>query len=45
MHPKMKVFIPNFEANLSAEQHLFNVEIDLYKIKRQSEINSPILQM
>ena len=41
----MKIFVPEFLENLSAEQHLFNLDIDIYRLKRIYERNSPILRI
>lgn len=37
----MKIIISKFQENQQADQHLFNLEVDLYRIKRLYERNSP----
>ena len=37
----MKIKIPDYIPNLSAEEHLMNLEIDLYSLSRIYEKNSP----
>ena len=37
----MKILIPKFQENQSADQHLFNLEVDLYRVRRLYERNSP----
>lgn len=37
----MKLHIPDYEVEKSAEQHLFNLEVDIYRLKRIFERNSP----
>ena len=38
----MKIHSPEFVENLTAEKHLFNLEIDTYRLRRIFERNSPI---
>jgi len=37
----MKLHIPDYLNEKSAEQHLFNLEVDIYRLKRIFERNSP----
>jgi hypothetical protein len=37
----MKLHIPDFAKVRSAEQHIFNLEVDIYRLKRIFERNSP----
>ena len=37
----MKLHIPEYKHEPSAEQHLFNLEVDVYRLKRIFERNSP----
>jgi hypothetical protein len=37
----MKLHIPDYLNEKSAEQHLFNLEVDVYRLKRIFERNSP----
>ena len=37
----MKLHIPDYTHERSAEQHLFNLEVDVYRLKRIFERNSP----
>lgn len=41
----MKLFVPKFLENQSAEKHLFTLEVDLYRIKRLFERNSPSIRI
>ncbi|CDW83920.1 leucine-rich repeat and iq domain-containing protein 3 [Stylonychia lemnae] len=41
----MKIHVPKFLENLSAEKHLFNLEVDIYRIKRMFERNSPSIRI
>lgn len=41
----MKIYVPEFTENLSAEQHLFTLDIDIYRLKRIFERNSPVLRI
>ena len=37
----MKLHIPDYTKEKSAEQHLFNLEVDIYRLRRIFERNSP----
>ena len=37
----MKLHIPDYARERSAEQHLFNLEVDIYRLRRIFERNSP----
>jgi len=37
----MKLHIPDYAKEKSAEQHLFNLEVDVYRLRRIFERNSP----
>jgi len=37
----MKLHIPDYTHERSAEQHLFNLEVDVYRLRRIFERNSP----
>jgi len=41
----MKILIPKFQENQSADQHLFNLEVDLYRVRRLFERNSPSIRI
>jgi hypothetical protein len=41
----MKIIIPKFTENIPADQHLFNLEVDIYRIKRLYEKNSPAIRI
>jgi len=41
----MKIIVPKFTENLPADQHLFNLEVDLYRIRRLYERNSPAIRL
>lgn len=37
----MKLHIPDYTQEKSAEQHMFNLEVDIYRLRRIFERNSP----
>jgi hypothetical protein len=37
----MKLHIPDYAKEKSAESHLFNLEVDIYRLRRIFERNSP----
>ena len=41
----MKILVPKFTENLPADQHLFNLEVDLYRLRRLFERNSPSIRI
>lgn len=41
----MKLHIPDYARERSAEQHLFNLEVDIYRLRRIFERNSPSLMI
>ena len=41
----MKLHIPDYAREKSAEQHLFNLEVDVYRLKRIFERNSPSIMI
>ena len=45
MNHFMKIMIPKFQENQQADQHLFTLEVDLYRIKRLYERNSPSIRI
>lgn len=45
MNKYMKIYIPEFILNISAEKHLFNLEVDIYRLKRIFERNSPSIRI
>ena len=46
LNPYMKkFFMPKFVHGISAERHLFNLEVDIYRIKRAFEHNSPVIRI
>lgn len=45
MNKYMKIYIPEFIPNISAEKHLFNLEVDIYRLKRIYERNSPSIRI
>ena len=45
MNKHMKIYVPKFVQNISAEKHLFNFEVDIYRLKRIFEWNSPSIRI
>ena len=45
MNKYMKIYIPEFIPNITAEKHLFNLEVDIYRLKRIYERNSPSIRI
>ena len=45
MNKYMKIYIPEFVQNITAEKHLFNLEVDIYRLKRIFERNSPSIRI
>ncbi|CDW85131.1 leucine-rich repeat and iq domain-containing protein 3 [Stylonychia lemnae] len=45
LSPFMRLYIPEFKEDLNAEQHLFQVELEIYKLKRLFEKNSPSIRI
>lgn len=43
--PHMRIVIPDFLEGLSADQHLFHLDVELYKLKRLHEKNSPSIRI
>eukprot|EP00347_Sterkiella_histriomuscorum_P020497 403337573 len=41
----MKIYVPKFLENQSAEKHLFSLEVEIYRIKRLFERNSPSIRI
>jgi hypothetical protein len=41
----MKLHVPDYAREKSAEQHLFNVEVDIYRLRRIFERNSPTIMI
>jgi hypothetical protein len=41
----MKIHIPEYPREKSAEQHLFNLEVDIYRLRRIFERNSPSIMI
>jgi Leucine-rich repeat len=41
----MKLHIPDYAREKSAEQHLFNLEVDVYRLRRIFERNSPSIMI
>ena len=41
----MKLHIPDYAREKSAEQHLFNLEVDIYRLRRIFERNSPSIMI
>jgi hypothetical protein len=41
----MRLYAPDFKEGLTAEQHLFQVDLELYKLKRLFEKNSPSIRI
>lgn len=41
----MKIIIPKFQDNQTAEWHTFNFEVDVYRLKRLFERNSPSIRI
>lgn len=37
----MKLYIPDYEHEASAEKHLISLDVDIYRLKRIFERNSP----
>lgn len=45
LNKHMKIRLPDYTNENSAERHLFNLEVDIYRIKRIYEKNSPVLMI
>lgn len=45
LSPFMRLYIPEFKEDINAEQHLFQVELEIYKLKRLFEKNSPAIRI
>ena len=43
MNEFMKLYIPDYTKEKLADQHLFNLEVDIYKLRRIFERNSPTI--
>jgi hypothetical protein len=43
MNEFMKIHLPDYGNERSAEQHLLNLEVDVYRLKRIFERNSPTI--
>jgi hypothetical protein len=43
MNEFMKIHIPDYRHERNAENHLFNLEVDIYRLKRIFERNSPAI--
>jgi hypothetical protein len=41
----MKIYAPDFVEHLTAEKHIFNMEVDIYRLKRIYERNSPVIRV
>ena len=41
----MKIYVPKFLENNSADQHIFNLDVEVYRIKRLFERNSPSIRI
>ena len=41
----MRLFIPDFKEGLTADQHLFQIDLEIYKLKRLFERNSPSIRI
>jgi len=41
----MRLFAPEFKEGLTAEQHLFQVDLEIYKLRRLYEKNSPSIRI
>jgi len=45
MNKYMKIYIPEFIPNITADKHIFNLEVDIYRLKRIYERNSPSIRI
>lgn len=43
MHISMPYFAQDYSNETSAERHIFNLEIDIYRLKRHFEKSSPVI--
>ena len=43
--PHMRIVVPDFLEGLSADQHLFHLDVEIYKLKRLHEKNSPSIRI
>jgi CDP-glycerol glycerophosphotransferase (TagB/SpsB family) len=41
----MRLYAPDFKEGLTAEQHVFQVDLEIYKLKRLFEKNSPSIRI
>ena len=41
----MEINVPDFEENILAEEHIFNLDIEVYRMKRFFEKNSPSIRI
>lgn len=41
----MRLYAPDFKEGLTAEQHIFQVDLEIYKLKRLFEKNSPSIRI
>jgi hypothetical protein len=41
----MRLYAPEFKEGLTAEQHLFQVDLEIYKLRRLYEKNSPSIRI
>ena len=41
----MKLHVPDYAKEKSAEQHIFNLEVDIYRLRRIFERNSPSIMI
>jgi hypothetical protein len=41
----MRIFLPEFPEGLNAEQHLIQVDLEIYKLKRIYERNNPSIRI
>ena len=45
LSPFMRLYIPEFKEDMNAEEHLFQVDLEIYKLKRLYEKNSPSIRI
>ena len=45
LSPYMRIYVPEFIEGLTADEHLFQIDIEIYKLKRLFERNSPSIRI
>jgi hypothetical protein len=45
LSPHLRIYIPDFMEGLTADQHKFHLDVEIYKLKRLFEKNSPSVRI